>query len=75
MTNGQKIAAYCELHSKEVIFAAAIISISRALKNDPAIMLAKIIGGNAGDIALTLMKVTLDTNGIELHNIAKTIKV
>ena len=68
MTNGKALKSICELHSKEVIFAAAIQAISMILDKPANVIVASAMSKDTRTVALSLMLEILDRKGIFLDS-------
>lgn len=68
--NKDRVAAYCEMHSKEVIFAAGMIAITSIVKNPHAVMAMMLATpSGASNIAFETLTQVLDQFGIKLNEI------
>lgn len=68
--NKDRVAAYCEMHSKEVIFAAGMIAITSIMKRPDIYIVAGLDNPSyANEIAFQTLTQVLDQFGIKLNEI------
>lgn len=74
--NKDRVAAYCEMHSKEVIFAAGMVAITSIMKR-PDICMTAVLGSSshANEIAFQTLTQILDQFGVELNETLSGQKV